>query len=231
MSDAIQDALQSLIQERGGSSRFDQTQLLIASKLAEMLVGDASVNASAVVALTGLLPAKPSAEEGSWNLELLTDEQFKTLDRLCAIARGEKPPSVEKPRRGPPRRSPREVLAHDLALTLDCLEAEQDAARKLDWKNVPAISDEDVQHVQNAISSLLGLVVTWPRVAEPWIDEATYPLRKELAERDAVARVHDVLDAPARVEPAPEPPPNNVVEAPFGVFRVRRQSIFEEPRW
>jgi hypothetical protein len=234
MSDA-QSIFEGLIAERGGRERFDVSGLAIANKLATLLASDTDGSAATIASLCELLPPKPTAGDETWDLSLLTDEQFKTLDRLCAIARGEKPPTPEKSRKGPPKRSYREHLAHGLALLLDQLDGEEEAARRINWRDFPGPSAEDVAAVRGAISDLLGLTVMLHDVAAVEIEDARFVERKVWLDREeaarAVARVHDIIDQPQR-EASPEPPPrSNVVEAPFGVFRVRRQSIFEEPRW
>jgi hypothetical protein len=125
--------LAQIIADHGGRERFDATALAVAARLAAILSsdGDGTSNTSAatIAALCTLLPSKPSATEPQWNLALLTDAELATLDKLCAKAMGELPPSVEKPRRHP-RRSPREVWAAYYAIAIDAIEAEQDDARR-----------------------------------------------------------------------------------------------------
>jgi hypothetical protein len=230
MSDA-QATMEALISERGGAGCFDRTQLLICSKLAEMLTADASVNASAVVALSSLLPAKPAADEGEWNLELLTDEQFKVFDRLCSIARGEKPPTVEKPRRHP-QRSYRQTWCEIYAIDVDAIEAEQENARRC--KKPWVLSDGDRVAIANACQVFLGLLAkpetVWPHIEETathierkrWLD-------KESAAVPAVAQL-DTRPAPAADAPAATPVAPGAVVPLFGAFIGKRHIPGESNR-
>ena len=199
-----------------------------------MLASDSTtLSPQALVSLISLLPNKPSVDEGIWNLELLTDEQFKTLDHLCAIARREKPPSVEKKRRRP-LRSDREVWAALYAHDVDQIEAEHEAAFR--EKRPFVLSDHDLALLMNACDLWFSPMATAEKVFAHVAENATYSERKlwldkEAAAETAIARVKDVLGPSPEAKPEPPSPNNNVVEAPFGVFRVRRQSPFEEGRW
>jgi hypothetical protein len=160
MSDAAQDILQSLIRERGGANRFDQTQLVVASKLAEMLASDATVSAPAIVALSGLLPAKPTAGEPEYDLSRLSDEEFAELDRLSAKAADATLPPAPVPEALLRLRTPRQRQAEELALLIDALEGEQEAARRANWRQPWSASDDDLMDIRNCIVALLGLVAT-----------------------------------------------------------------------
>ena len=225
MTTSVETIFASIVADRGGASNFDQTQLHIARRVAQMLADEGDLSPTALSALLALLPDKPSADAPEYDLSRLTDREFAALDKLCAkVADVTLPPAPEAEPRVR-RRSPRERAAAELALLLDALEGEQDAARKANWRNVPPASDTDVQHVQNCITSLLGLV-TWPRVAEPWIENAVFTERKLWLDREAAelaARAAEVPIAPT-AEPAPAEPAPEARVLPF-IFRAPRSPL------
>jgi hypothetical protein len=222
MSDAVEQIFAGLIADRGGIARFDETQRQICRRIAVMLSDDsADLSASSLNVLLSLMPEKSAAPE--LDLTKLSDKEFAELDRLTSIAAGVRASKPDKPRRAP-LRSPRERLAAELAILLDAIEATTDDYRRRDWRNVPAVSAEDVAAVRGAVSDVIGLAVSERAIAEPWIDEATYPLRTELAQRDAIARVRDVLDAPMIAEPVPVEPPPEARVVPL-VFRAPRSPL------
>jgi hypothetical protein len=229
MSDA-QSLLDQIIAERGGIERFDATGLGVARRLATLLASDSDGSASTIAQLCELLPSKPSADEGEWNLELLTDEQFKQFDRLCSIARGEKPPSVEKPK--PFRtRSRRERAAADLVRVLDRLEAAQDAARKA--KQPHALTDGDLGDIRNAIVGTIGLVTLPQYIFAAEVDHATFTERAKWQARE---REREAAEAAARTPPiapvvAPAPADSNVIPGRWGTAITFGSTPRNSPGW
>jgi hypothetical protein len=217
---AVESIFASILSDRGSASRFDQTQLQVARRVAQMLADDGDLSATALSALLGLLPAKPSDTEPAWNLALLTDRELEQLDTLAAKATGTAPPSVEPKRKGPPRRSPRQREAEELALLLDMLEAEGDAARKKDWRRPYALTDDDAMHVRNSIVTMLGLVVL-PRRLFVEIESAE-AARKESAVPAAVLDTPSAPVPPVVEQPKPEQPPSNVTQF-AGLFTAPRR--------
>jgi hypothetical protein len=172
MSDdaAVADIFRSLITERGGAAALDSTQRIVAMRVAEALASSAPLNAPTLNVLLSLLPPKPDADAAPYDLARLTDAEFAELDRLSAKAADVTLPPAPVPEVLLRPRSPRQCEAEQLAWLLDALEAEEDAARKVNWKNVPPVSDEDVAHVYAAITSLIGLApVTEQKVYGTWI--------------------------------------------------------------
>jgi hypothetical protein len=213
VSNDPQSVFDGLLRERGGSQAFDQTQLAVARKLAQLLADDGEVSGSTLTTLVSLLPPKPSDTEEAWDLSLLTDEQLEELDRLAARATGTAPPTPQKPRRGPPRRSQREREGQELARLLDSLEGEADHAAKA--KRRYALTDDDLLHVRNLIVDMLGLVCL-PRMVFVEVESAE-------AARQESAVPAAVLETPIAPAPAaPEPKPSNLIEPAFGVFTARR---------
>jgi hypothetical protein len=220
----VETVFASIVTDRGGLSNFDQTALHVARRVAQMLADDSDLSASALSALMALLPAKSAAGD-SYDLSRLSDEEFAVLDRLTAKAADVALPPAPVPEVQLRLQSPRQREAERLAIMLDELEACAEAQRKVDWRRPWTATDEDVQAVRGAITSLIGLApVTERQIAEPWIDEAVLKERRTWLDKEeqakAVERVHDVIDQPQR-EAAPEPPRGNV-QPLFGAFVTKR---------
>jgi hypothetical protein len=218
--DPAQEIFRSLLAERGGVERFDETQKVVALKLAEMLASDAAVSAPAIVALVGLLPPKPSEAEAAPDLSKLTDAELATLDKLQRKATGQLPPTPEKVRRYP-RRSYRQHIGEELALLADQIEGEQDAARRS--KRAHALTDGDLDALRNGIAALLGLVALPAAVFAAEIEHATYTERAKWQAREREAEAARTASAPiAATAEVPLEKPSNVVTPQWGVFISKR---------
>jgi hypothetical protein len=76
------------------SRAFDQTQLAVARKLAQLLADDGEVSGSTLTTLLSLLPGKASDAEAAWDLSRLSDKQLEQLDVLAAVAAQSGPQAV-----------------------------------------------------------------------------------------------------------------------------------------
>jgi hypothetical protein len=226
MSDAAGDIFRSLVAERGGAGQFDETQKIVALKLAEMLASDAAVSAPAIVALIGLLPPKASDTEAPYDLSKLSDKEFAELDRLTAIAAGLKPSKPDKPRRHP-LRSYRETWAAIFAHDVDAIAGEIENARRRG--RVHVLDDFERATLHNACRLWLSLIIEpaqlWPEIAE----SARCEERKKSVAVPAVA-VLDAPAAPAAGAPAATAVAPGAVVPLFGAFIGKRHIPGESSR-
>jgi hypothetical protein len=115
---------QQLVNERGND--LSVGDLAIARKLAELITldndPDPPSTAKAISTLIELLPARAEKEpEKPFDLIVLSDAEFQTLDRLLARCRGEEPPPPIKHRRVRPARW---LILRNVCLFLDDKEKE-----------------------------------------------------------------------------------------------------------
>jgi hypothetical protein len=215
-----QVVFEELLREFGGKAALTAVQLGACRRLAMLLGGTETIVPAQIATLQELLPARPAADdEPEWDLSLLTNEQLEDLDVLAAICTRTAPPTVVKPRRGPPRRSHREHVAIGAAHLLDHLEADADAARKAKHRHV--LTDDDLMHVRNCLVELLGCVALPRRVFAIEIENSAH-------QGSAVSAA--VLDtppeppgaAPVAVPAAPAPEPvSNIADFVGGFSRPR----------
>jgi len=209
-TDAVESIFSSLVADRGGASQFDQTQLQIGRRVAQMLADDSDrISTQALGALMGLLPERPAKGEVAYDLSKLTAAEFAALDKLTAKAAGLLPPTPEKVRRVP-RRSARAWNGDDLVLLLDQLEAEIENGRRENWRQPYRLTDDDMRVLRNALGGVLSLVAQPIDIYRAEIEEVAARLAEQ--RRPVVDEIEP--------EPAPAPPRSNVVSInmPRGQF-------------
>jgi hypothetical protein len=210
--------LSQIVQDHGGRERFDATALAVAARLAAILSSDSDGSAAQIAQLVELLPPKPSATEPAWDLTKLTDKELDQLDRISRKATGLEPPTPEKPRRGPPHRSYREVWAESYAVAVDGIEAELENARR--DKRPRALTDGDLSVLHNACQLWFGDMVTAKQVFAHVVENAVYAVRREYADREA-AELAARAAAEVPIAPTGEREANVVRAVPFGAPRER----------
>jgi hypothetical protein len=221
VSNDPQSVFDGLLRERGGSQAFDQTQLAVARKLAQLLADDGEVSGSTITTLVSLLPPKPSDTEVPYDLSKLSDKEFSELDRLTAIAAGLKPSKPDKPRRHP-QRSYRQIWGEIYAIDIDQIEAEQEHARRR--KQPWPLSDGDRLIIANACGLWMGLLALPAQVWPDMIESAIHAERKRWLDKEAAA-LAAAAAAPAvpAVAPAPAPAPSTNVVPMLGLFSSPRR--------
>jgi hypothetical protein len=224
VSDPAQDVFRSLVAERGGIERFDGTQRVIALKLSEMLVSDGAVSAPAILALSGLLPPKPSADEEAWDLSKLNDRELATLDKISRKALGLLPPTPQAPHRFP-KRSHRQLYVEETVMLLDQIEAESEHRRRRGER--ADLSDDDLLLIRNALVWLIVSLPTTPaRVFAVEVESAVYAERRSWLDREQAA-LAAVSPAAPQVEAAAPEPASNVIT--WGVVTAPRQHVGDRP--
>jgi hypothetical protein len=223
VSNDPQAVFDGLVRERGGSQAFDQTQLAVARKLAQLLADDGEVSGSTLTTLVSLLPPKPGTDEPEYDLSRLSDREFAELDRLTAIAAGLKPSKPDKPRRHP-QRSYRQIWAEIHAVAIDQIEGEQAHARRC--KRPWLLSETDRIELRNAACFLFGLLALPAQVFAEEIEGA-------VAAHKVSAVPAAVLETPVVEQPGPvveqpkvEQPSANVVPM-VGLFSTPRHCVGE----